>query len=372
MPFDSSRSAILKWFQMTYQKIASDMHECTHHFDYDNINPYHEEGSVWAHTMIVFKLSEILYGSNHFVKWSTLLHDIGKPKAMEINHEHKRKRFIGHEAVSAFMALDILKNVDMSEEDKIHLFKLIAAHGSLFHYIKIDGKIKDDLYPTFEGNKRLLNDLVQQVSADSAGRWTDDTKVDDHDPIFTLNLPEHFAPVIESLTDEVFRGYKPHNLTILVGPPCSRKSSWVDANAGDSVVVSRDALVESVGAKYGFSSYSDAFRFLLKNEDIAQNEVDTVIQKTVETARRSKKDVVIDMTNMSKSSRRKWINAFQKDYNRKAVVFLTGYEDLVECNTVRAKKTGKNITVDILDKMIKNFTLPMYGEGLDSIEFILN
>ena len=138
------------------------------------------------------------------------------------------------------------------------------------------------------------------------------------------------------------------------------------------VVISRDALVESVGAKYGMTNYSDAFRFLLNNEDIEKKEVSDVIHTRVQDARRDKKDLIIDMTNMSKKSRKKWITQFEKDYNKKVVLFLTGYDDLIECNKKRGKETGKKISEGVVLNMLKSFSLPMYGEGIDSIEYQWN
>lgn len=367
----STHSQILKWFQLEFPELVKSMQTCTHHFDEMNINPYHMEGDIWTHTMMVYKMAEVLSRDNHFVKWSSILHDIGKPTSMELNVEHQKKRFIGHEGISTFMAIDILNKTDMTTDEKLHIVKLISMHGSLFHYIKLDGKIKDDLYPTFEGNKSLLADLVHQVAADSSGRFTDDSKVSDHDPIFTLNLPKHFQSVIDSLTDEVYRGTKPHNLTVLVGPPCSRKSTWLTSNITDNtVVISRDALVESVGKKYGCKDYSEAFKFLRDNEDISKDEVDAVLNKQLTDARQAKKEIVIDMTNMSKKTRRKWISALEKDYNKKAVVFFTGYQAQLDCNAKRGKETGKTISKGVTINMIKGFALPMYGEGFDTIDYI--
>jgi len=284
----------------------------------------------------------------------------------------KSKRFLGHEGISAFMVIDILNKTDLSTEDKIKIFQLIALHGSLFHYIKTDGTIKADINKTFEGNGKLLEDLTHQVRADSFGRWADIEKVSDHDLLFVQRLPEHFVPFYSSLGEGVCREVKPHNLTLLVGPPCSFKSTWVEKNKGDAVVISRDALVESVGVKYGINNYSDAFSFLLKNPEIEEKEVTNAMQNMGQTARKNKQSVIIDMTNMSKKSRKKWLNQFEKDYNKKVVLFLTGYDVLVECNAKRGKETGKKINEPIVLNMVRSFSLPMYGEGIDSIEYQWN
>jgi len=368
MNLKSTHNELFNWFLRTFPEIVESMKKSTHHFDDDNLNPYHMEGDVFTHTCMVYKNSEILSPDIDNVKWTTLLHDIGKPSTREEVPERKRVRFINHESVSAFMALDILDKTDMTKEDKIHIFKIIARHGDLFHFITANGKIKDDIFQSFEGEKRLLSDLVHQVRADALGRFftpefTEDDKL-------VMNLPEEFKYVIDGLTDTVYRGEKPHNLTILVGPPCAGKSTWVEQNKGNAVVISRDALVEEVGIKRDMN-YSDAFQFLLKNKEIERKEVSDPLHKTIQEARRNKQDVIIDMTNMSKKSRRKWLNQFEKDYNKNCIVFIRGFESLVECSKIRGKATGKNITRSIIMNMIRNFTIPNYSEGYSKIEYVL-
>jgi len=371
---ETSHSQILKWFQLEFPELTKSMNECTHHFDEEHVNPYHLEGTIWAHSMLVYKNSEIFSPNRHHVKWSALLHDIGKPLACERVEDRKRVRFIGHEGISAFMAIDILNKTDMSTEDKLYIFKLVSLHGSLFNFLKSDGTIKADLINKFEGNAQLLEDLTHQVRCDSFGRWVDTDLVDDHDPLFTQMLPDHFEETIASLGEDVYRGDKPHQLTILVGPPCSDKSTEIKKLLLDdptTVVISRDALVESVGLKYGQTNYSDSWKWLKmkEHEKIEKEEVDAELMKIVQTARREKLSVIIDQTNMSKKSRRKWINQFEKDYNKKCITFLKGYEQQLLCNKERENREGKRISKWVTLNMLKGFALPMYGEGFDTIEY---
>jgi len=370
MNLNTSHSQILKWFQLEFKELTKSMMDCTHHFSEDDVNPYHLEGTIWAHTCLVYKNSQIFSPDRPLIKWSTILHDIGKPIACERLEEHKKVRFIGHEGISAFMAVDILNKTDMTIEEKLTIFKLVALHGSLFHYIKKDGMIKDDIRKTFAGEATLLENLTHQVRADSFGRWVDTDRVDDHDPLFTQLLPDHFAETIAGIGDGMYKGVKPHQLTILVGPPCSRKSSWLKDNIGDAVVISRDALVEEIGREHNLD-YSGAFK-LIRMEDKYDKRIRAEIEETVKDARVNKKDVIIDMTNMSKKARRKWVNSYNKDYNIKAVVFISGYEAQLLCNAKRAKETGKVISKGVTIQMLKGFTLPMYGEGFDTIEYIWN
>ena len=375
---ETDHNTLLMWFQTTFPDIVRSMKECNHNFAEETaINGYHTEGSIFCHTMMVFKNSQILFPGNHYIKWTALFHDIGKPLAAERVEERQRVRFISHESLSAFMVIDILNKTEMSEDEKLHIFKIIALHGTLFNFIKADGTIKSDIRDTFEGNSTVLEDLVKQVTCDSSGRFINSEQVTDNNFEFTLNLPKHFEETVNALGDDVYRGNKPHQLTLLVGAPCSDKSTFLREDLlkenPNTVVISRDALIESVGAKYGMATYSDSWKFITmkENKKIEQEEVDAEMMRQVQTARREKRDLVVDMTLMSRKSRRKWINQFEKDYNKKCILFIKGFEQQLKCNEERGKREGKRIHSGVTLNMIKSFSLPMFGEGFDEIEYKL-
>lgn len=366
MTLNAKHSDLIKWFQLTFPQLVKDMKNADHHYDEENLNPYHIEGDVWTHTNMVFKNSEIFSTGNDYVKWSTLLHDIGKPIAREVLDDRKKVRFLGHEGISSFLSVDVLNATDMSIDDKLQIFKLVALHGDLFHHIMTDGKIKNDVLKVFVGNKTLLNHLTHQVRCDSLGRYYESK--DMSDGLFTTNLPEHFKPFIDQLDDGIGSEKKGNQLTVLCGPPCVTKSTWVKNNVTDEIVISRDNLIESAGTKRGMN-YKEAYRFLSDNPDIEKSEVSELMNAAIINARKNGNDVVIDLTNMSKKSRRRWVNEFPK-YNKKCITFVSGFEKIKECNKKRYELTGKYISDGVVIDMLKRFSLPMYGEGFDELEFI--
>ncbi len=370
MLLDTKHFEIVKWFQLNFPELTKDMHDCSHHYDEDNLNAYHLEGDIFTHTMMVYKTAELLSKDNDLVKWSTLLHDTGKPLSKEILDDKKKCRFIGHEGISAHIAVDILNKTDISITDKIKIFKLVAMHGDLFHHIKSDGTIKDDILKVFMGEKELLANLVHQVRADSLGRFYEDDKLSN--TLFTHNLPEHFAPVIDKLSnglDTVVNNDKPE-LIILVGAPCSEKSSTRNKlliDNPDLVIISRDDLIESFAKKINLD-YSETFKFLMDNKDIEVDEISNIIEALKTDIIKNNKSVLIDMTSMSKKSRRKWINSFPK-HNAKCILFIRGYDELLKCNKKRELETGKKISKNVILNMLKSFALPMYSEGFTSIDY---
>jgi hypothetical protein len=77
------------------------------------------------------------------------------------------------------------------------------------------------------------------------------------------------------------------------------------------------------------------------------------------------------MTSMSKKARRRWVNEFTK-YNKRVVMFVSGYQDLLECNKKREEETGKTIKPFVVDNMCKSFSLPMASEGFNLVEYVWN
>ena len=123
-------------------------------------------------------------------------------------------------------------------------------------------------------------------------------------------------------------------LVVMVGPPSVGKSTWTANNMKDSFVISRDDIAEQVAAENGWS-YDNMFEKPTDQECLdshpqfgdvvdsppwmkwqpksyslvmaANNKVEKLFKQHVEAAFTGKKDIVVDMTNMSAKSRSKWV-----------------------------------------------------------------
>ena len=307
------------------------MHNCSHHYDLQNVNPFHMEGDVWVHTMMVCKQSTTHHRNAQI---AALLHDIGKPATREINPKNNHVRFLNHDAVSAFMALEVLKNpyLHLETEDIVEIFNLIALHTQVY---KQD---ENQLRETLRGQPDLANRLVQLGRADDAGRFS--------------NLSKDILPLYD--IPEKHENLSKKSVTLLCGLPGSGKSSSIK---GDSFIVSRDHLITR---DYPDLTYNEAWK------QVDQKQIDRQLQELY-LASKSSNDVVVDMTHMSKKSRRKSLSHYGKDWEKNCVVFLP---TLKEIEVRNENREGKTIGKHVIDKMMRSFYPPTYEE-FNNIRYVL-
>lgn len=342
---------ILELFMKNNPQLVQEMIESDHNYSQTDLNPHHLEGSVWSHTMMVYNQAK---PHSLAVKIASLLHDIGKPACREVvekNGVHK-VRYNGHEGMSFYKSIDVLKNTYgniISRETIRDIAVAIANHTAFFSWkngSKCDS-IRQYAGEAFGHHYRdvvlLLNDLAY---CDSTGRISLDGANYNR---FAVNGYLDYSKNIK---------YTKKTLTLLVGPPNAGKSTYIQSVANDSNVnvLSRDDLVmyHSNAWKHGYT-YTEAWK------NVNHSLVDSELQKNFHEALKNDNEIVIDMTNMSKKARRKWINpARQNGYNVKIVVFFTGYDTIMERNKNRE---GKFIPENVIHSMMSGFTYPLFDEA---------
>lgn len=332
---------IVKKFQEDFPEFVQEMKNSCHHFSPKKPNPFHIEGSIWAHTMMVAKKAHDMKFPK-LLQYVSLLHDIGKPACRSVDEEKGRSRFFGHEPVSAFLALDILKFYGFSEKDIIHAFQLIALHTEPFKLEPVTFSQK------LTNNPRLFQNLMLISKADSEGR-------------FTIVPKEHKDHFIEISKERIF-SENILTVTLMVGLPCSGKSILVEKIKTDKdIIVCRDDIIMEIGIG---KTYNE------KYNTIDNHAVNNLFEKRKREAIKSGKNVIFDLTNLSQKDRRKILKGFD-NYKKKAIVNLVGMKELLKRNINRYKKTGKFIYPEVYDRMMRKFYPPMYDQ-FDEIEWILN
>ena len=325
----------VKIFKENFKVLYEDMKKTEHGFQGVKNNPYHLEGDVWTHTKMVvektkeFKdeLSEVEY---KLLVISALFHDSGKPYVWkEINHKKKRY-FQGHWNRSFYIVLDMLNGNPFGLTD---IQVGIVAKLVLNHHRRYESE-----YSNIWG--RGMTDLLSKLSyCDSTGRIYE--AKDENENIEPLKYDEQKF---------VKRAKNKPTIEFLIGPPCVGKSTFIKKCLEWRVYkkfLSRDEIVLELA---GTDDYTEAWA------KVDQDEVNNILNKRYNGFIKAGISFTIDMTNMSKKGRKKFMN---KNFNSKAVIFLTGYEEIMRRNKERENKT---IPEDVINDFINKFSFGFYDE----------
>ena len=335
---------IFKQFRNKYYDCLTN---CNH--PYSDENMYHLEGSVWAHTLLVFN-SARLADASKTMQITALLHDVGKPLA-----EHKkndRTYFTNHEHLSVVLSINfLLKLFELNKiniQELIDILYLIDYHGILWQ--KSEKQIK-----TYFDNK--LVKMVKEFSVyDNKGNlFSDYSRKNEVDVEY---VEDYFIDYDDNRPECI----------ILVGVPNSGKSSYIFDKKYKKL--SRDDILVEYGKdKYNIEKYSDIWKKLTDDD---QKEIDKLLQNKYKEYVKNKENFIVDMTNLSIKSRRKWMHNLKNAYNIKTKVLLTDKKLIKKRNLERSKNEGKEIPYEVLINMAKNLELPLYKEGFCEINIVLN
>lgn len=167
--------------------------------------------------------------------------------------------------------------------------------------------------------------------------------------------------VVKNLLLKVQQPY----ILILIGPPLVGKSSFIkkllpDLPNHDIVVVSRDEILLDT---YGSDDYEEAFK------NVNQKEVDRRLISKIKEAAKEHKNVIIDMTHMTRKRRVYNLSFFSKDYYKLGIIFpILDDAEYTRRNTKRKSEEKKDISPQILRNMIKSYQpVDTKSEGFDRI-----
>ena len=147
---------------------------------------------------------------------------------------------------------------------------------------------------------------------------------------------------------------------MLVGVPGSGKSTWLEDGYTEGYeVISTDNIIDQVAYLYRMT-YDEAFSDLIKFAEKA-------MWKQLEFAVKFDLDVIIDRTNLTANSRRKFFR-FLEGYTFEAIVFST--PDKQEWERRLNSRVGKTIPKRVLESMLANMELPTEEEGFSKCSMI--
>jgi predicted kinase len=148
----------------------------------------------------------------------------------------------------------------------------------------------------------------------------------------------------------------------LIGPPMSGKDFWIKQNfdLNEIVMISRDQILLDV---YGSDNYDEAFK------NVNQKEVDRVLISTIQKASKENKNVIINMTNMTRKRRMYNLDFFGDEYYKVAVIFpILDEAEYERRNLKRKEEEQKFIPTHVLKNMISSYqSVDKSSEGFDKI-----
>ena len=148
---------------------------------------------------------------------------------------------------------------------------------------------------------------------------------------------------------------------LLVGPPLSGKDSHLRSqDYSEFTIISRDDILMSL---HDTNDYSEAFH------KVDHKLVDRLLNQKIKDCIDNKKNVIINMTNLTKKSRNRHLCKFPNtDYDKISIVFPK--LDLLEYgnrNQKRKSEENKYIPLDVMVSMISNWEDVTSDEGFDQI-----
>lgn len=354
-----NRDTLVCWFIKKFPQYYLDMVKSNHCVELLQPNIFHSEGTVWTHTMMVMTWIEAMPVDNEedyvILLTSGMLHDLGKPSCEERSEatEHKpvRNSFSGHEGMSVYLGVEVLKQLQQDFPNVYTDFivemvlKVVGTHG-----VAIDGP---------EGRFRDLREKFRIADKKGAIRQVDEG-------MFSQYEKRKFAQIKDQDEEK--------ELVIMTGLPCVGKSTIINDMFPEYDVLSRDSAVMEY-FKMNFEcdypySYNTAYKAIHNNPERLK-EFDKFFNERTNHLSQNSKKVVIDMTMMPMSSRRKMMNKFPK-HTKKSVVLMTDKPTLEDRNHTRFESEGKFIHSTVFENMAKSFTFPVMEEGFKDIKLIIN
>lgn len=354
-----TRDILFHWMIKNEPDIIKALDESNHTVEFDKPNIFHAEGSVKSHILMVMTWIEAKYGDSYLldseysmVITAAMLHDIGKPECQETMPANEtkpiRNSFKGHEGCSTFNSVGVLKKLQRdfpeiySDELIKDIISLVSLHGT---YIDENS----DLY--------LYKKILREADKRGAIR---------------LVSEEEFAQYEKRKYISRNKLKQDKHLVVLIGLPASGKSTLCeDYKSRGYSVLSRDdtiakyILLESV--QYRDDMDYNIMYDLIHKDDNELKKFNEFFEDCIRGLSRQDK-VVIDMTMLSLSSRRKMLSKFP-EHKADAVVVLTDNDTLKE----RAQnRPGKHIANYVYFDMKRSFVMPVKEEGFETINIIIN
>lgn len=330
------KNIILSEFLDYFPIITSRMNEVSHSSNrYNWKSKYHLEGSVWSHTMLVYKEAEKFDITSLYI--AALCHDIGKIYTVNYNIEKERVTFYGHERYSLDKAYEFSEYIKFKYPSfNVYTDRILYAIANHMKFGKITS-----------GN--LSSKLTHYLQiCDSRGRYVLDKK---EEKTYDFEVKENYIPKI--------------HIAIFCGLPGSGKDTI--AKNENYHIISYDDIREKVYFEAtGKTNYSEAWDYCNKNNINLNNYLIKEIKENLG------KKIAICNTSLTKKSRKSLINIIKNIDESIHIHCEYVYVPKVECINRDRKREGKSVGKEVIERMFSHLYFPYEDENFDSISVTLN
>jgi predicted kinase len=148
---------------------------------------------------------------------------------------------------------------------------------------------------------------------------------------------------------------------VLVGIPCSGKSTSAKKDFEGYTVIERDSFMLKVA---GTENYDEAWNIFPSGK---QSKVDGEFFNAIREAVRDKKDIVLDRTNVSLERRAEMLAMAPDGYYKVAVFYSATPQECIDRNYKRRSTDGKFVPEHVIYDMYERLVVPSTSEGFDQV-----
>jgi len=357
---------LLKNFQEWNPEIVYMMRNCSHHFDSNNLNPYHAEGDVWSHTIMMYKdflsnvdnmnslFYSILYSFDfskddinditYLIGIAILCHDIGKVYNRSVpNGQYGKIAFYSHPFSSVQPTIDFISFLNNNKDMSIYNYYTSIILNAVSNHM--------DYFSLDEKDRILLanNEIVNFIVGEYLNAFDKRNSIDDNMGFLNIQSPKN--TIIDNIEYMHVRKNSNHLYDIVVYCGCPGSGKDYIAKINNNIVHSFDQIRVNKYIKDGNNDHDKSAHDLYKDAFLYCNEqkID-LMQKLVDDVKHDLENdfifpCAICNTSLTRKSRRSIAGNFNK-YKIKVVYVVASSKTLHYRNENRSSKK--------LDKMIMN------------------
>jgi len=340
--------------------LVTSMKNCDHS-NGDKYNPYHMEGSVWTHTMLVYNQ---VNNNDPFLLIMALCHDIGKVLSRKVKDD--KVTFYGHADMSIQPTIDFVKFLTDKEiityEQAVYFIKkcLPMMSNHMIYYQNIE-KFNSFTHSKNESTCFTFKYYLEKMAdIDTNGSISKSEKV----------TKKKYNTEIESFDiKEEDKNLK--NIIIWSGVPASGKD-YIAKKNGYPIISFDDIRVKIYKNKNeSLNNLNESKIYELAFEYVSNNNINLMKYLIKEIKNSSFDTINICNTSLTRKSRRAIINSLnKKNYNFFVKQVFSPSDIVITRNSLRKSKT---VPMDAMNKMFNSVNIATYFEkNICDIEYIYN